>query len=95
MEQNGEEYKKILTEIIQKQIIILGPDIAIIKARNVVSLTITDDGTVTAIEGDPRPALQQLIDEYVSLSGLIVKKTMEPLLAKYPSIKVPNPVLKA
>ncbi|MCG2692909.1 hypothetical protein L6279_02250 [Candidatus Parcubacteria bacterium] len=95
MEQNGEEYKKILTEIIQKQIIILGPDIAIIKARNVVSLTITDDGRVTAIEGDPRPALQKLIDEYVSLSGLIVKKTMEPLLAKYPSIKVPNPVLKA
>ncbi len=83
-----EEYKKLLTEIIKKQIVILGPDITLVKARNVSSLTVADDGSVTAVAGDPQQALQALIDQYVSLSGLIVKKTMEPLLSKYPSIKV-------
>lgn len=83
-----EEYKKLLTEIIKKQIVILGPDITLVKARNVSSLTVADDGSVTAVAGDPQKALQALIDQYVSLSGLIVKKTMEPLLAKYPSLKV-------
>ena len=83
-----EEYKKLLTEIIKKQIVILGPDITLVKARNVSSLTVADDGSVTTVAGDPQLALQALIDQSVSLSGLIVKKTMEPLLSKYPSIKV-------
>lgn len=83
-----DEYKKLLTEIIKKQIIILGPDITLVKAKNVSALTIADDGSVTAISGDPQAALQGLIDEFVSLSGLIVKKTMEPLLSKYPSLKM-------
>ena len=83
------EYRKLLTEIIKKQIIILGPDITLVKARNVSALTVADDGSVTAISGDPQAALQGLIDEFVSLSGLIVKKTMEPLLSKYPSLKMP------
>ena len=83
------EYRKLLTEIIKKQIIILGPDITLVKARNVSVLTVADDGSVTAISGDPQAALHGLIDEFVSLSGLIVKKTMEPLLSKYPSLKMP------
>ncbi|MFA6272367.1 MAG: hypothetical protein WC693_04685 [Patescibacteria group bacterium] len=85
---NGEEYKNIMSEMIKKQIVILGPDIAIMKAKNVTELTINPDGEVTEINGEPQVALQRLIDEYVALSGLIVKKTMEPLLAKYPSVVV-------
>ena len=33
-------------------------------------------GTVTDVAGDPQQALQQLIDEYVALSGLIVKNIL-------------------
>jgi len=90
MPKNNEDYKRLITEVIQKQVVILGPDIAIMKAKNVNELTIADDGSATEINGDPQTALQHLVDEYVSLSGLIVKKTMEPLLHKYPSIKVNN-----
>lgn len=82
------DYKSLLTEIIQKQIVILGPNIAISQARNVVGLEITDEGTVTNIGGDPKGTVKNLIDEYVSLSGLIVKQAMEPLLAKYPTLKI-------
>lgn len=82
----SEDYRKLLTEIIQKQIIILGPEISMLKAKNVEGMTVGEGGIVTEITGDPQVVLQNLINEYVALSGLIVKKTMEPLLQKYPSL---------
>lgn len=79
--QTDDEYKKLLTEVIKKQIVILGPAITLAKARNVQGLTITDDGTVTAFSGNPQELTQKLVDQFMELSGLIVKKTMEPLLS--------------
>ena len=82
--QTETDYKKLLTEVIKKQIVILGPTITLAKARNVKGLTVADDGTVTQIDGQPQVLIQGLIDQFVQLSGLIVKKTMEPLLSAYP-----------
>ena len=86
MEPTPDEYKQIITEIIKKQAVILGPQIAVLKARSVVGLTVTDDGAVTGIEGDHRGILQKLIDQYVSLSGEIVKNAVNSVFAKYPSL---------
>lgn len=82
--QTETDYRKLLTDVIQKQMVILGPSITLAKARNVKGLTVADDGTVTAIQGQPQELIQGLIDQFVQLSGLIVKKTMEPLLSAYP-----------
>ena len=82
--QTTDDYKKLLTQVIQKQMVILGPSITLSKARNVKGLTVSDDGTVTNIQGQPQALIQGLIDQFVQLSGLIVKKTMEPLLSMYP-----------
>lgn len=95
MSNDLESYKALLSEIIQKQMVILGPDIALLKARHVVSLLVDEKGYVTEVRGDPSEALQNLIDEYVSLSGLIVRKAMEPLLTKYPQIKLPEATPKS
>jgi len=75
------EYKNLLTEVIKKQMVILGPTITLAKARNVKGMTVQDDGTVTDLTGNPQELIQGLIDQFVQLSGLIVKKTMEPLFA--------------
>ena len=83
-----DQYKQLMTDVIQKQIVILGPQIALLKARNVQGLALDDLGNVTSVMGEPQELLQKLVSEYVSLSGEIVKKAMEPLLNKYPSIKV-------
>lgn len=83
-----DNYLNLMSEIIKKQIVILGPQITILKARDVPGLHVTDSGDVTSVDGDPQVAIERLIDEYVSLAGLIVKKAMEPLLAKYPEIKL-------
>jgi hypothetical protein len=86
---NTQDYKKLLTEVIQKQMVILGPSITLAKARNVKGLTVDDQGTVTDMQGPPQELIQSLIDQFVQLSGLIVKKTMEPLLSLYPDGQTP------
>lgn len=87
MEPTNADYKQMLTEIIKKQIVILGPQIAVLKARKVPGLSVGDDGTVTAVTGPEQVVLQKLIDEYVALSGEIVKNAVNSIFEKYPSIK--------
>lgn len=88
MPNNQNDYQNLFSELIQKQIVILGPDIAVLKARNVSGLKVADNGAVIQMNGNPQELLNQLVDQYVQLSGLIVKKAMEPLLSKYPSISL-------
>ena len=87
MEPTQEDYKAMLTDIIKKQVVILGPQIAVLKARNVVGLTVSDDGVVTNVLGQEQMVLQKLIDEYVALSGEIVRNAVDSIFKKYPSIK--------
>ena len=54
------QYLALTSEIIAKQAVILGPDIAILKARSVGGLTVSDDGKVTDIGGNPKMVLQEL-----------------------------------
>jgi hypothetical protein len=82
-----QDYKSLLSEIIAKQIVILGPNIAVLKARNVSGLTVSDSGEVTEIKGDAQESLKKLVDEYVNLSGEIVKNALSSVFAKYPTIK--------
>ena len=46
MEPTNTDYKQMLTEIIKKQIVILGPQIAVLKARGVSGLKVSDEGEV-------------------------------------------------
>lgn len=82
-----EQYTALLSEIIAKQGVILGPDIAILKARSVGGITIGDDGKVISIEGDPSQAIQRLVDAYVDLSGQIVKSALSSVFTKYSNLK--------
>lgn len=83
-------YVAIITEIIARQSIILGPDIALLKARSVVGLTVDDKGIVTDIKGDGNVVLQQLVNTYVELSGMIVKNALGSIFEKYPEINKVN-----
>ena len=76
--------KHIFTEVIKRQMAILGPDITLAKVRNVPGIEVDSTGQVTNIIGDPHLLLQNLINQFVELSGLIVKKTMESILASHP-----------
>ena len=82
-----EQYMALISEIIAKQAVILGPDMAVMKARSVKELTIGDDGKVTEITGDKKEVLQKLVNEYVELSGMIVKNALGSIFDKYPEIQ--------
>jgi len=82
-----EQYTALLSEVIAKQSVILGPDIAVLKARSVGGITVEDNGTVTAIDGDASQAVQRLVDAYVDLSGQIVKSALGSVFTKYPNLK--------
>jgi hypothetical protein len=84
----NENYENVINEIIAKQTVILGSDIVLLKAKNVSGLHLSADGKVERIDGQPQEVLQNLINEYVNLSGQIVKNILNPVLAKYPEIKV-------
>lgn len=77
----AQEVQKLLTDAIRKQMIILGPQITLLKTRNVHSLTITDDGAVVGINGNPQTAVTQFLEQFRDLSAPLVKKTMQPLLS--------------
>ena len=82
-----EQYKAVMSEIIAKQSVILGPDMAIQRARKVAEIAVGSDGVVTEIKGDASEALKKLIDTYVELSGQIVRSALGPIFTKYPEVK--------
>ena len=84
---NLEDYKSLLSDLVKKQMVMLGPNVAVSKARKVSVLTISEDGEVTAIAGDAQTALNQLVNEFMTLSGQIAQTTLQSLLEKYPSLK--------
>lgn len=83
-----EQYIALIGEIIKKQSLILGPEIAILKARSVPGLMVDNDGKVTGVGDNPKETLQSLVDQYVELSGLIVKNALGSIFAKYPDINI-------
>ncbi|MHB0865298.1 MAG: hypothetical protein ACYC1Y_00075 [Minisyncoccota bacterium] len=82
------QYVALISEIIKKQAVILGPEIAILKARSVPGLMVDNDGKVTGVGDNPKETLQNLVDQYVELSGLIVKNALGSIFAKYPDLDV-------
>lgn len=84
----AEDYKNLLTEIIKKQMDILGPEIGVKKAQKVPGLSVDDNGQVKDIKGDPQIVMQKLVEEYIALSGEIVKNILGPVFQKYPEIKI-------
>lgn len=82
------QYTALIGEIIKKQSLILGPEIAILKARSVPGLMVDNDGKVTGVGDNPKDTLQSLVDQYVELSGLIVKNALGSIFAKYPDLNI-------
>jgi len=87
MEEIKKQYLLFLSEIIAKMAVIFGPDITIQKARSVEGLVLDGNGNVTDINGYMTDKTEELINGYMRLSGSIVKKNIDSIIAKYPQIK--------
>ena len=87
MEDTKKQYVLLSSEIIAKMAIVFGPDIVILRARNVVGLVLNNNGIAVDILQDKNETLQKLIDSYLELSNQIVKSVVEPIFEKYPQVK--------
>lgn len=82
-----EEYKKILSEIIQKQAKLLGLPVAISRVKNVPEIKLSENGEVKDVVGNEEMVLQKLVNEFVYLSGEIVKNTINTVFQRYAYLK--------
>ncbi len=82
------QYKSILSDLIKKQIIMLGPNVALAQARQVPGLTVSDEGEVTELSGNPQETLNAVAKKYMELSGAIAQMTLDSIIAKYPGVKI-------
>jgi hypothetical protein len=80
---DDQELYRTLSDVIQAQMAIFGPQIAIMKARNIHGLIVADNGKVTEIRSEPATVIMQLLTQYRELSEPVVKRTIEPQLSKY------------
>lgn len=85
-----DEYKNMLSDLIKKQMVMLGPNVALGIARKVSGLTVGEDGTVTDVTGDPQLVMEGVAKQYMNLSGQIAQMTLTTILEKYPGIKKPG-----
>jgi hypothetical protein len=88
MEKSMQEYKVVLTEIIQKLMVLLGAGMTLTRLHDVHGLTVMEDGTVSDIQGDPAVIMQHVLDQFIELSEEIVKHITEPLV-KHQSLETP------
>ena len=80
MSDTAQDFQKLLTDTIRKQMLILGSQVTLTTVHNVPGLTVSDDGTVSAIS-DPQTVITKFVEQFRDLSAPLVKKTMQPLLS--------------
>lgn len=79
-------YKKFLTELVRRHMVIFGPNIARDIAVSVKSLKIDSTGEVMAISDSPVVVVQKIVSLYQELSEPVALLQFRLLLDKYPDI---------
>lgn len=79
-------YKKFLTELVRRHMVIFGANISREIAASVQGLTVDETGEVIAISGQPLSALQKLVSRYQELSEPVALLQFRLLLDEYADI---------
>ena len=72
-------YGDLMTAIVKKQISVIGSERAILFARKVPSIGVSDDGTVTS--GGTKDALSLLCRQYMAVASGVAKMLMKSAVA--------------
>ena len=83
-----EDCKKAITEIVKKQMDIVGPAVALSVAQKATSVKLSTSGEVMEIIGDPKTALEQVAESYINFSGEISKMILKSVMKTYPDITI-------
>lgn len=87
-------YEEIAEAIIQKQMIVIGGNIALSRARKVPGLEVDEGGKVKKISEKAVEALEELVIQYSELLGpagiSFAKDAALPVIAKNPGLLLPR-----
>lgn len=93
----NQQYCEIATAIIQKQIGILGKDVALKKVAAVRDIVANDEGEVITMY-KPAQALESLVEQYKEVSGetavQFCQNAAQPIITQYPNLTIPT-ILKS
>ena len=83
-----EDYKKAMSDIIKRQMEIVGPTVALSVAQKVSSVKLSPAGDVLEIIGDPKAALEQAAEACIAFSGEISKMILKSVIKSHPDITI-------
>lgn len=69
-----ELYKQILTSLIQKQMLLVGKNVAVQKVKNMHGIKIDDNGNVLELSGNLNQILESVLEAFTDLPSLIAAK---------------------
>ena len=78
-----EDYKKTISELLRKHMVVLGPNIALAVARKIPALKLADNGDALEIAGDPKAALAAVADAYITFAGEISVMLLGSVTGEY------------
>lgn len=83
-----EQYTALIRDLIKKQGVIVGPEIATLQARQVRGLMLDDAGEVIDVGDDPLQTFQNLITRFARFSGGILGSTLSAIFAEHPALNL-------
>lgn len=84
MRPNDIDYKKLLSDLIQKLTIIFGPDITFARIKNIPQIKLNVDGSIEKTFGDNIIMLDRVVDKFMELSEFATDKAIQSLIPDYP-----------
>jgi hypothetical protein len=81
-----QSYKKFLTELVRRHMVIFGPNITLDIAHSVAGFKVDTTGEVIALTAQPIVVMQKLITLLQELSDPVALLQFKLLLDKYPDI---------
>lgn len=86
MQPSESDYRHLMSDLLKNLINVLGPDVVLIKVKNVNAVRVNTNGEAVMIYGDPSTAFEKLINEYISLAPFVTKQIIRQVLANYPQL---------
>lgn len=77
------DYTSILSEFLQKQVIIFGPEIITAHLSDIKGLHVSHDGVVKKIEEDPQTTMEEIVKRLSTLSEYAVKKSLDSVVVSH------------
>jgi hypothetical protein len=77
-----EQAERTISEIVKKQMTILGSEVAYRQANSVAGLTVQRNGEAKITSREPVAVIEALTASYVELIGPVVRNTIDPILKR-------------